>query len=207
MTDTASAETGKSGDSQTTVTTTASVPADNAVQAEVERLRKVAEQAEMRANQLKNELDKRDKADEDAERKRLQDKEEWKTLAEQEAAKRGELEAKIEAQERKRELSKATKSIFADYSEEVVEIAKTTGLSLEDTDDASAAELKAKLDKIAEKVPRASAARASNPAAPRDATKQQLLTQIRRGTREQVEAAVGQSAAVKAWREQAGYSS
>lgn len=115
---------------------------------EVERLKKEKEQAEMRANQLQNKLDAEEKAKADAKAKELEEQNEFKTLYEQEKAKREEIEAERLSEERKKELQETTVSVLGDYSDEVKALAEDTGLSLGDVSEDAVADFKAKLDKI-----------------------------------------------------------
>jgi len=143
-------------------TTTAPVT-DNS-SADVEAAKKQALQAELRARQLQNELDKI-KADQDASRqKQLEEKEEFKTLYEQTQAKLREIEDSQSANERQAQLKTATDEVFKDYSADAVELATVAGLSLTDDSEEAVAALKAKLDiyqaKVGTSTPRPGA---SNP--------------------------------------------
>lgn len=149
MADTPTGETVTPGDTQTPATTVATpAPVDNGNAAEVERLRKEVEQANLRARQLENEAAARKKADEEAEAKRLDDNQEYKTLAEQERAKREELERQIEDRERKEELTTARAAALGDFSDEVRQQAEELGITLNSTDEAEVAAYKDKLTKI-----------------------------------------------------------
>lgn len=119
---------------------------------EVESARKKAEQAEMRANQLANELKAMKEADEARKAKELESKEEFKTLYEQEKAKREEIERERETEAQRKALKKASKTILADYSDEVRATAEDLGMSLSENTDDAVAEFKAKLDKIQARV-------------------------------------------------------
>jgi hypothetical protein len=115
---------------------------------EVERLRKEAEQATMRANQLANQLKAKEDAEAAAKAKKLQEKEEYKTLYEQEKAKREEAEREREAEEQRKAVTEAAQNILSDYSDDVKDTAKDLGLSLSEVTDEAVAEFKGKLDKI-----------------------------------------------------------
>lgn len=146
-------ETPNPGDSQTTVQTSTPTNAGNVVDpAEVERLRKEAEQAKMRANQLEKEAEARKKADEEAEAKRLAEQNEFKDLYEQEKAKREAFENEQRQAEQKAELQAAKDAILKDYSEATVELANDAGLDLSDTSDEAQAKLRSTLDKLQAKV-------------------------------------------------------
>jgi len=169
-----------SNDGQPVATTTVV----NAPDAEVERLKKEAEQARMRANQAQNELD-RIKAEQDAARaKQLEEKEEFKVLYEQTQSQLNEIRENQAAQERQTQLSTATQEVFKDYSANVVELAKTAGLSLtEDSDEARTA-LKGKLDifqaQVGGTTPKAGA---SNPrqTTPNPVSREELVTRNAEG--------------------------
>ena|SRR5258708_7044967 len=156
-------ETATPGDSQTTVTPPAA-PAANADSAEVERLRKEADQAKMDMANSRNELAKIKQEQEALERKQKEENEEFKQLYEAEREKRQKLEDDQTAAERSATLNKATEDIFKDYPTEVVDLAKTAGLSLSDDGEASQTALKEKLDAFKAKVaPNAPAVTSSNP--------------------------------------------
>jgi hypothetical protein len=138
-------ETATPGDSQTPGTPPAA-PVANADNAEVERLRKEKEQADMRVRQLENERKERETKDAEARQKQLEDQEEFKQLYQVELEKRQKLEADQEAAKRSTELTQATEGIFKDYPTEVVELAKTAGLGLSDDSEAAQTALKEKLD-------------------------------------------------------------
>lgn len=146
-------ETVKPGDSQTTVTTTAPVQGNAVDPAEVERLRKEAEQAKMRANQLENQLKERQAKEEAERQKQLEENEEWKTIANQKDARLKEIEAEKEQEQRQKELKAATDSVLSEYPEAVQEIAKEAGISASDSTDEAKEALKAKLERIKEKLP------------------------------------------------------
>jgi DNA polymerase III gamma/tau subunit len=134
-------------------------PVVNAPDAEVEKARKEAEQARMRAAQLENQLREREAADAAAKAKQLEEKEEFKTLYEQTQARLNEIQESQAASERSAQLKSATEDVFKDYSADTVELAKTAGLSLSDDSDAAKASLKEKLDAFQAKV-------GTNPARP-----------------------------------------
>lgn len=158
-------ETGKTEPLSNEVAPPAPAPAGNADAAEVEKLKKEKEQAEMRARQLQNQLEEKNKAEEANRQKQLEEKEEYKTLYESTQEKLRSYEQEREDSARQAELSAATDNIFKDYPTEVVELAKTAGLSLTDDSDVAQAALKEKLDAFKAKVaPNAPTASSSNPA-------------------------------------------
>jgi membrane protein involved in colicin uptake len=119
---------------------------------EVEKLRQENErlktQADLRERQIANEK----KAEEDRkaaeEAKRLEDNNEYKTLHEQEKAKREALEAELNAEEQRKEIAKTKTDVSKDYPDEVKSEAEELGITLDSTDDASVAAYKEKLDKL-----------------------------------------------------------
>lgn len=116
--------------------------------AELERLRKENEQRDLRIRQLENEKAAKEKAEQEAEAKRLEEQNQFKTLYEQEKAKREQIEAERVANERKAELRAESDKLLAQYPDQVRELAAEAGLSLSDTDEASVAAFKSKLDKF-----------------------------------------------------------
>jgi len=150
-TDTPKGETAQSQplDNNVTPTTT---PVVNVDTAEVERLRKEAEQARMRANQLENELKKKNDAEAEARQKQLEEQQEYKTLYEQEKAERERLAQERELESLTQTIKSEEAKITAAYPQEVLDIAKELGFSLTDSSDEAVATFKAKLDKVSEKV-------------------------------------------------------
>jgi hypothetical protein len=131
------------------VTPPAAAPVANAVDtAEVERLRKEIEQANLRTRQLENEKAAREKAEAEAKAKELETQQQFKTLAEQEKARADAAEATIATNTKNAELKSETDKLFTDYSPEVRKLAETTGLTLTDTDESTVTAFKAKLDEI-----------------------------------------------------------
>lgn len=164
MADTPNGETATPGDSKTTETTTAT-PQVNAVDtAEVERLKKEAEQARMRAQQLENELKAKREAEEAEKAKQLEEQNQYKSLWEQSQAKLKEAQEQREREERQKAIESGTQEVLSQFSKEVVEIAKEAGLSLNDTTDEAKNLLKEKLEKIQSKVVRDAQPTPNNPA-------------------------------------------
>jgi len=115
---------------------------------EVERLRKEAEQATMRANQLANQLKAKEDAEAAAKAKQLEEQNEYKTLYEQEKAKREEADREREAEEQRKAVTETRQNILSDYTDEVKEAAKDLGLDLTEVTDNAVTEFKGKLDKL-----------------------------------------------------------
>lgn len=155
MADTPATDTGEtatSGSVSNDVSTTTAPGGDNGSTAEVERLRKEAEQAKMRANQLANELEAKHKAEEVAKQKQMEEKEEFKTLYEQTQKSLDEMKSQAEADKRNSELKQASNELFKEYPENVQKLAETAGLTLTDDSDEAKAALKAKLDEFKSQV-------------------------------------------------------
>lgn len=208
MSDTPTGETVTHSDSKTTETAQASVK-DNASDL-AEEHKKAAEQAQMRANQLENELKKIKEAEEARKAKELEEQNEWKTLAEQREAKLKEIEEQREAEQRQAELKSGTSEVFNEFSQEVVEIAKEAGMGLVDVTDEAKAELKAKLEKIQSRVVKDSTPTPNNPnTASAASTAEQLIEQLRYGSRQQKQEAknslIGSLEAVKQMKRMSGY--
>lgn len=114
----------------------------------IEELRKKAEQAEMRVNQLTKELDAEKKAKAESKQKELEKNQEYKILYEQKDAELEEIKRDQEAAEQQKTVAETTQKTLADYPDEVKAIAEDTGLSLKDATDEAVTEFKTKLDKI-----------------------------------------------------------
>lgn len=210
MPDTPTGETGNAGDSKTTGQPTAT-PQVNAVDpAEVERQKKAAEQAQMRANQLENELKKFKEEQAAAKAKELEEQNQFKSLYEQEKAKREEIETERETSKRQAELTTATDTVLGEFSQEVVEIAKDAGLGLSDNTEEAKAALKEKLAKIQEKVVKNSTPTPNNPStgSATPSAEQQIET-LRYGSAQDKQRVktdlIGNLGAVKAMKQMAGY--
>lgn len=163
MQDTPTGETANAGDSKTEVQPVATQQVNATDTAEVERLRKEADQARMRASQLENELKAKREAEEAEKAKRLEENNEFKSLWEQSEAKRKEMERQMEDQQRNQALEQGTQEVFSQFPTDVVELAKETGLSLTDTSDEAKVAFKEKLDRIAARVVTSQPVQASNP--------------------------------------------
>jgi chromosome segregation ATPase len=174
---------------------------------EAERLRKEAEQAKMRANQLANELEARKKADEEAKAQKLKEDEKYRELYEQTQAKlaaREDAEAKAKEQE-------AAKSKLAevhqDFSKEVLEVAEAAGVTLTGVSDADVSDYRSRLEAIASKVaPTSSPVRGNNPVPRTDTApeKQKLLDGMKVGHKESTFEYISSLPALKEMRRMAG---
>jgi len=115
---------------------------------EAEKLRKELEQARMRENQLLNEKKAKEEAEAKQKAKELEEQNEFKSLYEQEKAKREAIETERETEEKRKELDKKKSEVLTDYSDEVKAVAEETGMALNSTDEADVAAYKEKLDKV-----------------------------------------------------------
>jgi len=133
--------------------------------ADVEAAKREAAQAQIRANQLQNELDRIKAEQTAAKQKQLEEKEEFKTLYEQTNGELERIRQEAATKEQTLLLQNETSTIFSEYPEKVVELAKTAGLNLTDASDESKAALKAKLDIFKASVgnPQVTANNPSNP--------------------------------------------
>lgn len=150
MADTPSANAGETvvvDDSKTTVPVTAPATVTSN-DGEVEKLRKEKEQAEMRANQLANQLKAREEADAEAKAKELEEQNKFKDLYEQERTKREAIESEREEAERKAELAKAKQDALSDYPDTVKTMAEKLGLDLTDSSETAVEEFKSKLNEL-----------------------------------------------------------
>lgn len=145
-------------------------PKNNGVSDAEAQLRRELEKAQMRANQLQNEAEARDKAEAEARRKQLEEQEEYKTLYEKTEAELRDIREKADADTRRKALADASQDVLKDYPTEVQEIAKTAGIGLSDDSEAGRTSLKVKLDAIKERVRPVSTPSPSNPYNPAPAS-------------------------------------
>jgi hypothetical protein len=130
---------------------------------EAAQLRKELEQAKMRANQLENEKRESDKAKADADRKALEDQNEYKKLFEKSDAELKAIREREENAVRSAELAKVSEGVLKDYPKEVQELAETAGLTLNDESEVSRTAFKEKLDAIAKRIVPGQTATPNNP--------------------------------------------
>lgn len=206
MADTPTGETANPGDSKTTEQTQAPVQGNASDNAEVERLKKEAEQSRMRAQQLQNQIDDAKKAEEARKAKELEEQNEFKSLYEQEKAKREEYETQQQRDARQKEIDEETQKVLGEFSQGVKEVAKEAGLALSDTSEEAKAALKEKLDRISSKVSKDAKVSPNNPNSSNSTlTQEQLLERVRYGDKQAKSTAIGNLEAVKAMRQMAGY--
>lgn len=145
--------------------------------AEVERLRKEAEQKELRIRQLENEAKARADKEAQEEAERLAKQGEYKTLLEQEAAKRKALEDQIAEDRKKSDLAEARNTVSKDFSAETIKEAEELGIELTDASDDAVASYKAKLDKLqAKSATKPVTPNNGNHTAPTGQSREELLT-------------------------------
>lgn len=207
MTDTPSGETATQEEVKNNVTTP-SVPTqvtttDNG---EAEKLRKELEQAQMRTNQLQNQLDAKAKAEEEARNQALEEQNEFKSLYEQEKAKREASENERQEAEAKEALRISQEAIFAEFPEDAIDIAKEAGLGLaEDSEEAKTA-LKERMQKIADKVVSTNKVTPNNPGAQvQNDERAELVKQMRYGNKEARAKVINTLPVLDQMRKQAGY--
>lgn len=192
----------------TTPTNNASTPVqtDNGNAAEVERLKKEAEQAKMRANQLENQLAEKTKAEEEARRKQLEENEEYKTLYERSEEARKRLEDEGKEATKKATLSSTQSAIFAKFPKEVVEVAETAGLSLSDDSEEAKQQLETKLKTLAEKVGPKRTPTGNNPGQTTEVAPERvvLLDGMRRGNPNATRQIISGMSSIAKMREMAG---
>jgi flagellar biosynthesis GTPase FlhF len=141
-------ETAKPGDVKNDVSPASDPKVDNTSTAEVEQLRKEAEQAKMRANQLQNELEDRRKKEDEVKQKQMEEQEEYKQLYEKTNAELSQLQDEKEAQATRSQLDGKTTEILKDYPEAVARAAQIAGLTLLEDSETAIANLKGKLDDL-----------------------------------------------------------
>lgn len=170
--------------------------------AELEAARKEAAQAAMRANQLENQVKELTSKIAANETERLQEKEDYKSLWEQSQSRLNEFVEREEKKAFQAEVSKKQEELASQYSEEVLDIAKTAGLSLNGVDDADVESFKAKLDAISEKVSKDVKNTPENHAKPIDGDidRAQALERLRQGDKTAVTDAVQSLGFVKAYK-------
>lgn len=115
---------------------------------EVDKLRKEKEQAEMRANQLANQLKAKEEAEAAAEAKQLEEQNEFKTLYEQSQEKLREKEEAEERRTKEAAVQSSSKTILSEYSDDVAALAEEAGLTLTDDSEEAKTSFKERLDKI-----------------------------------------------------------
>lgn len=129
---------------------TPSVPlVDNAAaQADAEELKKQLQKMEMERNLLRKQKDERDRLDADRERKELEEKEDYRSLAERAIAEAEALRKEKSDAESAQAVKVATETIYSGFDSKVVEIAKTAGVVAADDSPEAQTALKTKLEAI-----------------------------------------------------------
>jgi hypothetical protein len=172
--------------------------------AEVEAAKKEAAQALMRANQLENQVKELTTKLTAKETERLQEKEDYKSLWEQSQAKLTEIVEREEQQTFQAQVSKKQEELTSEYSDEVLDIAKTAGINLSGVDEADVTAFKSKLDAINEKVAKSVKNEPENHAQTpqNDADRAQALERLRQGDKSAVTDAVQTLGFIKALQKQ-----
>lgn len=162
-TDTVVPETAASEPLKNDGTTSAAPVKDNSVDAaELARLRVEVQEV----NLYKNKVAELERKQADDERKQLEESENWKALAEKNAAENKELRDAQDREARQTALKTATDIVLKDYPENVIKLAQTTGLALNDDSEEAKATFKEKLDAIKETVGSGAPISANNPHQP-----------------------------------------
>jgi hypothetical protein len=186
-----------------------SVPADqvNATDnSELEKLKKEKEQAEMRANQLANQLKAKEDAEAETKRKQLEDQQEWKQIAEQNQAKLDAIQQESDEKAKAETLRLAEETIFAEFSQEAIEVAKEAGLALPEDSDSARQTFKEKLQKISDKVVSSNKVTPNNPGTtPETSDRAELVERMRNGDKEATGKVVSELKSLDFMRQQAGY--
>lgn len=170
----------------------------------VEQLRKEAEQAKMRANQLANELEAKKQAEEEARQKQLEEQQEYKTLYEQSQEQLREVAEAKERNEKAQKIAEQQAQLVTQYSDAVLKVAETTGLSLTDTDEESIKAYTAKLDTIQEQVGKGAKVTSNNnnPVKVDTEDRGAFIEQAKQGNKQAIDQAIGTLGFVKAWKSQ-----
>lgn len=185
-------------------TPTVSAPSQDNTDLAAER--KVREQLEMERNMLRNKLDAAEKEKLEAQQKELEQKEEWRTLAEQRQAQLDELNKTKEATDKKIALDTAANAVLSEFPDNVVEIAKEAGLNLTDTTDEAKAEMKTKLENIASKIGAKAKVTPNNPRieSPQKPDQAQLMERVKFGDATATHEVISGLSAIQKMRESAG---
>lgn len=196
------------GELKNDASTTVTPGTDNGSAAEVERFRKEAEQARMRANQLENELKSREQKDVEARQKRLEEDQQYKELADERAKELDTLKKEREEETARAKRESEQQKILSTYPQPVIELAETTGVSLLDDSDDAKASFKAKLDTVSEKLNLKPGAtiQASNPAeiVPNTDSREQLLEGMKVGFKPAAGKFISSMPAIKEMKRNAG---
>lgn len=174
---------------------------------EVERHKKEAAQAQMRANQLENELKKIREQQEAQKQKELEEQEQYKSLYEQEKAKREAAEIEQQEAQRKAELEQTQNTIFAEFNQEAIEVAKEAGLTLTDTTDEAKNAFKERMTRIQERTITGRSVTPNNPGTdtPQEIDRAQEIQAMRAGNKEARSKLISNLPVLDAMRKQAGY--
>ena len=179
-------------------------PNQGAEAVNAELLRKEAEQAKMRANQLANELEAIKKAQEEAKQKQLEEQQEYKSLYEQTQSKLQEIAEEKAQSEKAQEIAKQEAQLTSEYSDAVLKIAETTGLKLTDTDEDAIKSFKTKLDALQDQIGKDAKVTPNNNNPVKVVTEDRgaYIEQAKQGNKQAMDQAIGTLGFVKAWKSQ-----
>jgi hypothetical protein len=131
------------------VDTTTTPPQDNGgSNTDVEALKAQLQKIEMERNLLRKKVDSNAKQQDEQTKKELEEKEDYRALAERATTQLEELLKEKKDTETKQTIETATADVLKDYDPKVAELAKKTGLTATDDSDDAKAAFKAKLDDI-----------------------------------------------------------
>jgi len=180
--------------------------------ADADALRREKEKLEMERNMLRKKLDQTSKELEQKTQKELEEKEDYRALAERALARAEALEKEKTDNESKVAREQANADVYSEFDPKVIEVAKTAGLGVTDDSDEARNQLKAKLEAIQEKIGGTPAPSPihNNPApvVASEPERTQVLKKMQfddRNIREQaIKTAVGSLDVIRAMKEQSG---
>lgn len=133
----------------TTVDTSSAQGTDNASTNTGVTSPKDVEKKDLEIKMLRNRLDAISKQQESTINKTLEEKEDYRAIAEKATQQLEELLKERQETEASKLREDATQDVFKSFDNKIVELAKTTGLKVEDATEEAKEALKAKLEKIA----------------------------------------------------------
>lgn len=145
---------------------------DNTTQtADADALKTQLQKLEMERNMLRKQKDALEKAQAERDRKELEEKEDFRSLAERAQAEAEALRKEKEEAETQAATQAATADVYKDFPTNVIEIAKTAGLTASNDTEEAKSLLKTKLEAIQQNVGSgAPVVGGSNPAPPQSET-------------------------------------
>lgn len=168
---------------------------DNTTQTtDADALKSQLQKLEMERNMLRKQKDALEQEKADRERKELEEKEDYRTLAERAQAEAEALRKEREEETAKAEVGKAENEVYAKFPQHVQELAKTLGLQLTDASDEAKTSLTSKLDALSKTGPSTPSQipRPNNPAPTTtvEPERQKLVERMKWDLREPREAAI-----------------